>query len=1030
MAEGSTTSEPNTPTITVTTSDGLAVATAGSVRLQFASGTNGATAADVSGLPITVTIPANTAHNGTITQSVTAATDTATPETGEAVNLVLGSASGVTILNPANAFTLTITDVPPQVVTVSLASASTSVAEGSSTTSPIPTITVTTSDGQPVVTTGSVQLQAAYLSGATSADFGTTFPVTISIPAATVSGATLTTAVAVAADGLSPETSEGVNLTLGSPSGVTVSGASGTFALTITDVPQVVTVSLVGATTSVAEGAQTNASITVTTSNGIPVGTTGSVQLQASYQGSATAADFVTTFPATVSIPAGTLNGNTVTSAISVASDLLTPEAGEGVNLTLGAPSGVTVSGASGILALTITDVQPNFVFLTGDNYTQDFNSLASSGSSGTLPQGWLLSEAGGNGTYAAGTGSDNAGNTYSFGAADNSDRAFGGLRSGSVVPTIGACFANQTGRSLSTMLLTYTGEHWRLGTASRRDSLKFEYKVGASSLAGSDWTRTAALDFSTPTITGTAGARDGNSADHRTRVTATIAGMSVDNGSTFCIRWIDVDASGADDGLAVDDFSLQTAYQVSTATSSNAGWRLLGPPVGLTSSRVDSVLMSRNLVQGLSDEYASATPNLFTDWDGVTLTKPTGQGAALEPGKGFLWYLFASGGPSESDPNGESLRKPLPMTFAASVPVPGAAVTATFAIRSAGDGSYMLANPYPVEFDVDAVTENNAGLLSTIYHVQDPGDQSLTAKAVSGSATSGSDLIAPWQGFFREFVSQPTDAAVTFNYGLNGARGGSSGSLFKSGSSDPISAEIALRVEGRTSAGVDVRDGGNLLVLRDDATDGWDRHDGSKFYMPSGTRVTAAFLGTHADGQPRDKSVESRAAGATATVPMTFTATSAGTYRFTWEDLGAWPSDAAPVLVDGLTGARTPMVGAGEYVFASEAEFDSRRFSVDFNGTSTDADVPSGPARLGIAAFANPLRAATHLRVEVAAPGHLSVQVVDLLGRTVATLHDGPAALGSVSLAFDPAGLPAGLYVVRAVAAGATASRTFVVAR
>ncbi len=39
--------------------------------------------------------------------------------------------------------------------------------------------------------------------------------------------------------------------------------------------------------------------------------------------------------------------------------------------------------------------------------------------------------------------------------------------------------------------------------------------------------------------------------------MTSTITGLSIPNGATFWIRWLDFNASGADDGLAVDDFSL-----------------------------------------------------------------------------------------------------------------------------------------------------------------------------------------------------------------------------------------------------------------------------------------------------------------------------------------------------------------------------------------------------------------------------------------------------------------------------------------
>jgi predicted extracellular nuclease len=64
-------------------------------------------------------------------------------------------------------------------------------------------------------------------------------------------------------------------------------------------------------------------------------------------------------------------------------------------------------------------------------------------------------------------------------------------------------------------------------------------------------------LDFSSPVTTGTLGALDGNNSANRTAISFTINGLSISNGSTFWIRWNDLNASGADDGLAVDDFSI-----------------------------------------------------------------------------------------------------------------------------------------------------------------------------------------------------------------------------------------------------------------------------------------------------------------------------------------------------------------------------------------------------------------------------------------------------------------------------------------
>jgi hypothetical protein len=48
-----------------------------------------------------------------------------------------------------------------------------------------------------------------------------------------------------------------------------------------------------------------------------------------------------------------------------------------------------------------------------------------------------------------------------------------------------------------------------------------------------------------------------GNLAANRTNLVATIGSLAIPNGATFWIRWNDLNASGADDGLAVDDFFL-----------------------------------------------------------------------------------------------------------------------------------------------------------------------------------------------------------------------------------------------------------------------------------------------------------------------------------------------------------------------------------------------------------------------------------------------------------------------------------------
>lgn len=190
--------------------------------------------------------------------------------------------------------------------------------------------------------------------------------------------------------------------------------------------------------------------------------------------------------------------------------------------------------------------------------YSQNFDTLASAGTSSTLPAGWEISESGSgaNATYAAGTGSSSTANTYSFGAAASSERALGGLRSGTVVPTFGTSFQNNTLAPISSFQISYTGEQWRLGAVGRADRLDFQFSTDATSLTTGTWTDFNALDFNSPSTTAT-GALNGNDLANQTALTAVFS-VNWTIGSTLWFRLSDFEAAGADDGLAVDNFSIR----------------------------------------------------------------------------------------------------------------------------------------------------------------------------------------------------------------------------------------------------------------------------------------------------------------------------------------------------------------------------------------------------------------------------------------------------------------------------------------
>ena len=200
-------------------------------------------------------------------------------------------------------------------------------------------------------------------------------------------------------------------------------------------------------------------------------------------------------------------------------------------------------------------------VSLTG-TYFQNFNTLATSGTSSALPTGWLLSEtgSGSNTLYTADAGGTNNADTYSYGTGTSSERAFGSLDHPSFTPIIGACFTNNTGAALGRLIISYTGEQWRLGSSGRQDSLNFQYSLNATSLTTGTWTDFNQIDFAAPITSGTVGALDGNNAANRVSLFGSFP-VNIPNGSTFCLRWSSVNVSGNDDGLAIDDFMIGSYF-------------------------------------------------------------------------------------------------------------------------------------------------------------------------------------------------------------------------------------------------------------------------------------------------------------------------------------------------------------------------------------------------------------------------------------------------------------------------------------
>ncbi|MEA5442609.1 ExeM/NucH family extracellular endonuclease [Cyanobium gracile] len=214
---------------------------------------------------------------------------------------------------------------------------------------------------------------------------------------------------------------------------------------------------------------------------------------------------------------------------------------------------------------------------LTGD-YVQDFDSLpnlptspAQNWQDDVTLVGWFSSRTGTGTTIVPGTGSLNAGGLYSFGASGSADRALGSVGSGNAAGgdfTWGVSFRNESGSTIETLYIQYQGEQWRFSGSATAQTLDFQYQT---SIQPGLWSDADSLDFTSPIISGSAGALDGNASTNRTLISGTLTNLGLHPGESLQIRWSDPDHPGSDHGLAIDDFQVS----VNPLTGS--------PPAGLT---------------------------------------------------------------------------------------------------------------------------------------------------------------------------------------------------------------------------------------------------------------------------------------------------------------------------------------------------------------------------------------------------------------------------------------------------------------
>lgn len=197
--------------------------------------------------------------------------------------------------------------------------------------------------------------------------------------------------------------------------------------------------------------------------------------------------------------------------------------------------------------------------------YSQTFDSLTAALSpwvNDSSLEGWYATrQTSGVLNLSLGTGSSNTGSLYSFGSTGASDRSLGSVSSGTPgTITWGVRFVNDTGNTITTLNVAYTGEQWRNGGNTEAQTLDFQYQVGATTLQSGTWVDFNGLDFVTPTTSTTAAPLDGNLAVNQSAKSATISGLAIAPGQEIWLRWVDVNDTGNDHALAIDNLTVSSA--------------------------------------------------------------------------------------------------------------------------------------------------------------------------------------------------------------------------------------------------------------------------------------------------------------------------------------------------------------------------------------------------------------------------------------------------------------------------------------
>ena len=456
----------------------------------------------------------------------------------------------------------------------------------------------------------------------------------------------------------------------------------------------------------------------------------------------------------------------------------------------------------------------------------------------------------------------------------------------------------------------------------------------------------------------------------------------------------------------------------VNSLITGTSGYRFLGPPAyGVT---VDD-LAAQNLVRGVPGYYPSADPaNLFTSYDAATSSwvVSAGTGEVLQPGLAFRWFMYdnTAGNPAIS----QSVK--LPFTVSTTRPVNTSPVRVR--LQTEGSRFNMLANPFGYDLDLTSIASWQ-GADNLV-----PGTPVWTYDEVTRAWVEGAPSVAPWQAFrVRSKGTSPNKQRVF---------------VIPSPSTPLLAArtapaeQIAFTLSGTDADGMAIGDRALTVSFSDEAQAAFSvEEDVEKFQVPAqayaliGARVGGQFVGrdvrpfTHAE------------------IPLAVEARGTeSVFTLSW-NASALPVGLPVVLVDLVTGEEVDVRSQSSVQFAvapRAALADVPNADLADGAAATDrfvlrigsgtASAEAAPSAVELTAIApNPSSGSARVSFALPEAGAVRLSVVDVRGREVAVLVDGPLAAGRHEARLGGT-LAAGVYLVRLEAAGTVVSRQAVVVR